>query len=189
MRFASLGSGSEGNALLIECGPAHALRRILIDCGFGLREATRRLERLGVTPVQIDAIFVTHEHGDHIGGAARLAVAAGATLYMTAGTAVVSPDSPPAFGNLFAYRDDIVPWLRRMTDEIHEHGAAAMIQISHLGRRTGWGQDDWLPVLAPSPIREPAHRSHPKAAEEWDIDRIVRDHPELRLSATKEMMV
>jgi phosphoribosyl 1,2-cyclic phosphodiesterase len=88
MRFASLGSGSEGNALLIECGPAHALRRILIDCGFGLREATRRLERLGVTPVQIDAIFVTHEHGDHIGGAARLAVAAGATLYMTAGTAV-----------------------------------------------------------------------------------------------------
>jgi 2,4-dienoyl-CoA reductase-like NADH-dependent reductase (Old Yellow Enzyme family)/thioredoxin reductase len=97
----------------------------------------------------------------------------GLALTMTAGTAVVSPDSPPAFGNLFAYRDDIVPWLRRMTDEIHEHGAAAMIQISHLGRRTGWGQDDWLPVLAPSPIREPAHRSHPKAAEEWDIDRIV----------------
>ena len=88
MRFASLGSGSECNALLIECGPAHALRRILIDCGFGLREATRRLERLGVAPAQIDAIFVTHEHGDHIGGAARLAVAAGATLYMTAGTAV-----------------------------------------------------------------------------------------------------
>lgn len=88
MRFASLGSGSGEHALLIECGPAHARRRILIDCGFGLREATRRLERLSVAPVQIDAIFVTHEHGDHIGGAARLAVAAGATLYMTAGTAV-----------------------------------------------------------------------------------------------------
>lgn len=88
MRFASLGSGSEGNALLIECGPADALRRILIDCGFGLREATRRLERLGVAPTQIDAVFVTHEHGDHIGGAARLAIAAGATLHMTAGTAV-----------------------------------------------------------------------------------------------------
>jgi N-methyl-L-proline demethylase len=97
----------------------------------------------------------------------------GVALTMTAGTAIVSPDSPPAFGNLHAYRDEIVPWIRRMTDGIHEHGAAAMIQISHLGRRTGWGQDDWLPVIAPSALREPAHRSHPKPAELWDIDRIV----------------
>ena len=97
----------------------------------------------------------------------------GLALTMTAGTAVVSPDSPPAFGNLFAYSDAIVPWIRAMTDEIHEHGAAAMIQISHLGRRTGWGQDDWLPVVAPSALREPAHRAHPKVAEPWDIDRIV----------------
>jgi N-methyl-L-proline demethylase len=97
----------------------------------------------------------------------------GLALTMTAGTAVVSPDSPPAFGNLFAYSDEIVPWVREMTDAIHEHGAAAMIQISHLGRRTGWGQDDWLPVLAPSALREPAHRAHPKVAEVWDIDRIV----------------
>lgn len=97
----------------------------------------------------------------------------GVGLTMTAGTAVVSPDSPPAFGNLHAYDDAIVAWIRRMTDGIHEHGAAAMIQISHLGRRTGWGQDDWLPVVAPSALREPAHRSHPKAAEPWDITRIV----------------
>ncbi|MDO8365098.1 MAG: FAD-dependent oxidoreductase [Actinomycetota bacterium] len=97
----------------------------------------------------------------------------GLALTMTAGTAVVSPDSPPAFGNLFAYDDAIVPWVRRMTDEIHAHDCAAMIQISHLGRRTGWGQDDWLPVVAPSPLREPAHRSHPKQAEAWDIARIV----------------
>ena len=97
----------------------------------------------------------------------------GLALTMTAGTAVVSPDSPPAFGNLLAYIDEIVPWIRRMTDEIHEHDCAAMIQISHLGRRTGWGQDDWLPVVAPSALREPAHRSHPKEAEDWDIHRIV----------------
>ncbi len=97
----------------------------------------------------------------------------GVALTMTAGTAIVSPDSPPAFGNLHAYDDAIVPWVRSMTDSIHEHGAAAMIQISHLGRRTGWGQDDWLPVVAPSPLREPAHRAHPKAAETWDIDRII----------------
>ena len=97
----------------------------------------------------------------------------GLALTMTAGTAVVSPDSPPAFGNLLAYKDEIVPWIQRLTDGIHEHDCAAMIQISHLGRRTGWGQDDWLPVVAPSAIREPAHRSHPKAAEEWDIRRII----------------
>ena len=97
----------------------------------------------------------------------------GLAMTMTAGSAVVAEDSPPAFGNLHAYDDEIVPWIRRMTDEIHEHGAACMIQLTHLGRRTGWAQDDWLPVVAPSPLREPAHRAVPKEAEDWDIDRIV----------------
>jgi 2,4-dienoyl-CoA reductase-like NADH-dependent reductase (Old Yellow Enzyme family) len=100
----------------------------------------------------------------------------GVALTMTAGSAVVSPDSPPVFGNLLAYKDDIVPWLRRLSDECHEHGAAVMIQITHLGRRTAWNKADWLPVLAPSPIREPAHRSFPKAIEDWDIERIVADY-------------
>ncbi len=100
----------------------------------------------------------------------------GIALTMTAGSAVVSPDSPPVFGNLLAYRDEIVPWLARLADECHQHGAAVMIQITHLGRRTAWNKADWLPVLAPSPIREPAHRSFPKAAEDWDIDRIVEDY-------------
>lgn len=96
MRFASLGSGSEGNALLVECGATQAPTRLLIDCGFGVREATRRLARLGLEPRQIDAILVTHEHGDHIGGAARLAIAAQATLYMTTGTAVAGLSTRPA---------------------------------------------------------------------------------------------
>ncbi len=100
----------------------------------------------------------------------------GVALTMTAGSAVVSPDSPPVFGNLLAYKDEIVPWLRRLTDECHEHGSAVMIQITHLGRRTAWNKADWLPVLAPSPVREPAHRAFPKAAEDWDIDRIVADY-------------
>jgi 2,4-dienoyl-CoA reductase-like NADH-dependent reductase (Old Yellow Enzyme family) len=97
----------------------------------------------------------------------------GIGLTMTAGSAVVSPDSPPAFGNLHAYDDAIVPWIRRLTDDVHEHGAACMIQITHLGRRTTWSQGDWLPVLAPSALREPAHRSIPKEAEDWDLERIV----------------
>ncbi len=100
----------------------------------------------------------------------------GIALTMTAGSAVVSPDSPPVFGNLLAYKDEIVPWMRRLAEECHEHGAAVMIQLTHLGRRTAWNKADWLPVLAPSPIREPAHRSFPKEAEDWDIARIVADY-------------
>jgi 2,4-dienoyl-CoA reductase-like NADH-dependent reductase (Old Yellow Enzyme family) len=100
----------------------------------------------------------------------------GVALTMTAGSAIVSPDCPPVFGNLLAYKDEIVPWLRRLSDECHEHGTAVMIQITHLGRRTAWNKADWLPVLAPSPIREPAHRAFPKAIEDWDIDRIVADY-------------
>ncbi|MCU1367420.1 MAG: putative N-methylproline demethylase [Ilumatobacteraceae bacterium] len=100
----------------------------------------------------------------------------GMGLTMTAGSAVVSPDSPAAFGNLHAYKDEIIPWIRELTDAIHEHGCAAMIQISHLGRRTGWNKADWLPLVAPSAIREPAHRAFPKQAEDWDIERIIGDY-------------
>ena len=100
----------------------------------------------------------------------------GIALTMTAGSAVVSSDSPPAFGNLHAYRDEIVPWLKRLADECHEHGAAVMIQLTHMGRRTNWNKADWLPVLSASPVREPAHRSFPKEMEDWDMARIVRDY-------------
>ena len=87
---------------------------------------------------------------------------AASALTMTAGSAVVAEDSPPAFGNLHAYRDEIVPWMRRMTDEVHEHGAAVMIQLTHLGRRTGWAQDDWLPVVAPSAAAGAGAPGHPQ---------------------------
>lgn len=97
----------------------------------------------------------------------------GIALTMTAGSAIVAPDSPPAFGNLHLYKDEIVPWLREMADACHEHGAAVMMQVTHLGRRTNWNKGDWLPVLAPSPLREPAHRVFPKEAEDWDIERII----------------
>jgi 2,4-dienoyl-CoA reductase-like NADH-dependent reductase (Old Yellow Enzyme family) len=100
----------------------------------------------------------------------------GIALAMTAGSAVVSEDSPAAFGNLLAYKDEILPWLRELAEACHEHGAAVMIQLTHLGRRTNWNKADWLPVLAPSPVREPAHRAFPKAAEDWDLDRIVADY-------------
>lgn len=100
----------------------------------------------------------------------------GMALTMTAGSALVSPDSPAAFGNLQAYRDEIVPGLKRLADDCHEHGCAVMIQLTHLGRRTGWNKADWLPVLSASPVREPAHRAFPKEAEDWDIARIIADY-------------
>ncbi|WP_406120238.1 hypothetical protein [Streptomyces sp. NBC_00989] len=100
----------------------------------------------------------------------------GVGLTMIGGSAVVSPDSPPAFGNLLLYRDDIVPWLRRLADDVHEAGAAVMCQVTHLGRRTSNFTGDWLPVVSASALREPAHRAFPKAAESWDLDRIVADY-------------
>ncbi|WP_193185548.1 NADH:flavin oxidoreductase [Nisaea sediminum] len=100
----------------------------------------------------------------------------GIALTMTAGSAVVSEDSPAAFGNLYAYKDEIVPHLKRLADDCHEYGTAVMIQLTHLGRRTNWNKADWLPVLAPSPVREPAHRAFPKEAEDWDLDRIAADY-------------
>ncbi len=102
----------------------------------------------------------------------------GIALTMIGGSSIVAPDSPPAFGNLHLYKDEIVPWLRELCDAVHEAGTAVMIQITHLGRRTNWNHSDWLPVLAPSPIREPAHRAFPKEAEDWDLARILRSYAE-----------
>ncbi|CUH84836.1 NADH:flavin oxidoreductase [Thalassovita mediterranea] len=100
---------------------------------------------------------------------------AGVALAMTAGSAAVSRDSPPVFNNILAYRDDVVPHIQRLTDACHEHGCAVMIQLTHLGRRTGWNKGDWLPSVSSSKHREPAHRAFPKLAEDWDIDRIISD--------------
>lgn len=101
---------------------------------------------------------------------------AGLALTMTAGSAVVSRDSPPAFNNILAYKDEVVPWMKKLTDACHEHGCAVMIQLTHLGRRTGWNKGDWLPVLTPSHERETAHRAFPKKIEDWDIARIIEDY-------------
>ncbi|HEY0213160.1 MAG TPA: NADH:flavin oxidoreductase [Paenirhodobacter sp.] len=99
----------------------------------------------------------------------------GVAMVMTAGSASVSRDSPPAFGNVLAWKDEVVPWMRRLADDVHEAGAAVMIQLTHLGYRTRYDKADWLPVLGAGPAREPAHRSRPKVIEDWDIDRIIGD--------------
>jgi phosphoribosyl 1,2-cyclic phosphodiesterase len=89
VRFASLGSGSEGNGLVVETGPSAShdrTTRVLVDCGFGIRDAEIRLERLGVDPASLDAILVTHEHGDHIGGVFVLARKYGIAVHASHGT-------------------------------------------------------------------------------------------------------
>jgi phosphoribosyl 1,2-cyclic phosphodiesterase len=82
MRFASLGSGSEGNGLLVEVGST----RVLIDCGFGVRDTVMRLARIGVAPETVAAIIVTHEHTDHIGGVGAFAARFGTPVWLTFGT-------------------------------------------------------------------------------------------------------
>ncbi len=86
MRFASLGSGSEGNGLVVEAGGS----RLMIDCGFGVRDAAARLARLGLSPADVDAIVVTHEHSDHVGGVAAFAARHGIPVWLTFGTLTVT---------------------------------------------------------------------------------------------------
>ena len=74
----------------------------------------------------------------------------GCAMTMTAGSALVAEDSPAAFGNLQLWRDEIVPWMRALVDDCHQHDCKVMIQLTHLGRRTGWNHSDWLPVVSTS---------------------------------------
>ena len=82
MRFASLGSGSEGNALIVQV----AQTTVMIDCGFGVKETVNRCARLGLAAEHIDAIIITHEHADHVGGAPRFARRFGIPVWLTFGT-------------------------------------------------------------------------------------------------------
>jgi phosphoribosyl 1,2-cyclic phosphodiesterase len=105
MRFCSLGSGSTGNATLVEARSGSTVSRVLIDCGFSLRELERRLARAGLAASDIDAVFVTHEHGDHVGCALTLARRHSIPLWTSRGTwrAIGEPELPQ--GLLHVARD------------------------------------------------------------------------------------
>ena len=82
MRFSSIGSGSAGNGLVVE----QSSTRLLLDCGFGLRDAEQRLSRISLMPDQLTGILITHEHEDHAGGVFKLARKYRIPVWLTHGT-------------------------------------------------------------------------------------------------------
>ena len=94
LRFRSLGSGSSGNATVVEAGDGLQVRRLLVDCGFGIRQLATRLGAAGLGIDQIDAIFITHEHADHVGCAHTVAMRHRIPVFMSRGThvAIGAPD-------------------------------------------------------------------------------------------------
>ncbi len=139
MRFASLGSGSGGNATLIECGDT----ALLVDCGFSVRETERRLQRLGYEAGRLAALLVTHEHGDHAGGIAALARKYDLPVYATRGTVRgcrpsvalqglaklqrVEPGVAFAVGGV-----EVLP-----VPVLHDAGEPCQYRFEHRGRRFG----------------------------------------------------
>jgi len=99
----------------------------------------------------------------------------GVAMTMFGGSSVISPECPASFGQLDFSTDRILPYLTEFSGRIKQHGAAIMCQISHTGRRSRWDTGGWLPNISASVVREPEHRSFPKAMEDWDFRRVVRD--------------
>ncbi len=111
LRFRSLGSGSSGNATVVEASSGVTTTRVLIDCGLGIKQLDSRLAQAGLSASDIDAIFITHEHGDHIGCAKQFAIREHVPVWMSYGTfSAVSAsvfDGPEAAAFLRIARDGV----------------------------------------------------------------------------------
>jgi phosphoribosyl 1,2-cyclic phosphodiesterase len=146
IRFASLGSGSEGNGLLVEAGAT----RVLLDCGFRLKDVVGRLARLGVLASDLDAILVTHEHEDHAGGVGPLARKFGIPVYITYGTLaalggarvrlpdvhVIDSHTPFALGDLEVHPYPVPHDAREPAQFVFSDGAKRLGVLTDVGRST-----------------------------------------------------
>lgn len=136
MRFAYLGSGSQGNGLVVEAGAS----RVLLDCGFTLAETVKRLARLGLAPDDLDAIVVTHEHDDHIGGVARFARKHKLPVWMTYGTlrGLETQFETVAVSLIEGYQSFAVGAIEAMPYPVpHDAGEPAQFVFSDGARRLG----------------------------------------------------
>jgi phosphoribosyl 1,2-cyclic phosphodiesterase len=149
VRFASLGSGSEGNALLVEATSGTTTTRVLLDCGFSAKEVERRLGRLGLRIDDIDAILITHEHSDHIGSALTLGRKWSIPLHMSWGTAraigadeapvdlrVVWGDESLAIGNLSVLPYTVPHDAREPLQYVFSDGACRLGVLTDVGVST-----------------------------------------------------
>ena len=138
VRFASLGSGSKGNAWVVQAGRT----TVMVDCGFGPREAVRRLARLGLVAESLDAILVTHEHGDHGRGVARLAARARCPVWLSHGCHV-------------------------MLDSVGDAPASARILAGH--EAFALGDLEVTPYPVPHDAREPMHYTFSDGAHRFGL--------------------
>ncbi len=105
----------------------------------------------------------------------------GIGLTMFGGSCTVSVDSPSAFGQIDLSTDEALPWIKELANSVHSEGARIMCQITHLGRRTAYDVEHWLPPVSPSPVRERPHGTTPAEISRSDIDRIVKDYGDAAL--------
>lgn len=147
MRFCSLGSGSGGNATLVEAHDGASTSRLLIDCGFSLRELGARLGRIGLDCGGLDAVFITHEHGDHVGCAVTLSRRFGLPLWMSRGTwrAIGQPELPAGLLRFARDGDAIAVGALQLIPYTVAHDAQEPLQLRlsdgarHLGVLTDVG--------------------------------------------------
>ncbi|MFK7965515.1 MAG: MBL fold metallo-hydrolase [Burkholderiaceae bacterium] len=150
MQFASLGSGSKGNGLLVRSSDGATTTTILIDCGFGPKEATQRLNALDVEPASLDAIFVTHEHGDHFKGVYSLGAGHQIPVYLTHGThrgtrlpatrpvtiEFVYPDQPVTVGDMSVLPVPVPHDAREPVQFVLDDGRHKLGALTDLGHGT-----------------------------------------------------
>jgi phosphoribosyl 1,2-cyclic phosphodiesterase len=149
VRFASLGSGSEGNALAVDLPQEDGF--LLVDCGFALKEVARRLARLQLDISKLRAILVTHEHSDHVCGVFRLAAAAKVPVHLTFGTReasrrmaafddqacrLIEPDQPLELHGLQITPFSVPHDAREPVQYVFDDGASRLGLLTDIGRST-----------------------------------------------------